>query len=80
MTIYVDQIKRHGSGLWCHMATDSDLDELHRIASDIGLKREWFQDHPRVPHYDLRPSKRALAVECGAQPIGTLEMVRRCRK
>jgi hypothetical protein len=80
LAIYVDQIQKHKSGLWCHMATDGDLEELHKMAVAIGLKRDWFQDHQRVPHYDLRPSKRALAIKHGAQQIGTLAMVKKCGK
>lgn len=43
-----------------------NLDELHQMANMIGLKRSWFQDHPRLPHYDLVASKRRLAVSHGA--------------
>lgn len=74
MTVYVDKIsdypvvaeaaKRHGRR-WCHMWTDGDLSELHALAAKIGLRREWFQDGQH-PHYDLVPSKRALAIEVGA--------------
>lgn len=35
-----------------HLVADS-LDELHAFAQKIGLKREWFQDHPKHPHYDI---------------------------
>lgn len=74
MTIYVDKIQRHGSGPWCHMITDKDLEELHQMAEKIGLKRGWFQPHPRHPHYDLRPSKRTLALLAGAQVCQTVEI------
>ena len=39
----------------------------HAFAASIGLRREWFQDHPSAPHYDLTPAKRALAVANGAR-------------
>lgn len=35
-----------------HMVSDTNLEELHNFAQEIGLKREWFQDK-RLPHYDL---------------------------
>lgn len=82
MTIYVDplftaypqgsQAKRHGNE-WCHMITDGNLEELHKFAQSIGLKREWFQRNA-VPHYDLTPSKRALAVRKGAVEKGSKEL------
>ena len=49
----------------CHMYADT-LDELHIMASKIGLKRSWFQANHHLMHYDLTPSKRALAVRLGA--------------
>ena len=51
---------------WCHMWSE-DLDALHAMAAKIGLKREWFQDKGRFPHYDLTPNKRAAAVRAGAR-------------
>jgi hypothetical protein len=42
------------------------LSELHAMARKIGLKREWFQDHPQLKHYDLVPVKRQKAVSLGA--------------
>jgi hypothetical protein len=35
-----------------HLMADSII-ELYDAASRAGLKREWFQDHPRHPHYDV---------------------------
>jgi hypothetical protein len=72
--IYVDQLFDYGSkGLWCHMMTDhdGDLENLHRFAKRIGLRREWFQPHDAIPHYDLRPSKRVLAIKNGAVVLDT---------
>jgi alkanesulfonate monooxygenase SsuD/methylene tetrahydromethanopterin reductase-like flavin-dependent oxidoreductase (luciferase family) len=82
VTIYVDTLTEwpNANGLWCHMATDGDLDELHAMADRVGLKRAWFQDHPRVPHYDLRPSKRRLAVAAGAVEVGPKELLAVCRR
>ena len=79
MAIYVDDLSRYKTGLWCHMATDGDLEELHSFAKKIGLKRAWFQDHHCVPHYDLRPSKRTLAIKEGAISTNTVEIMRRWR-
>jgi hypothetical protein len=69
------QARRWGTK-WCHMWADKpeDEEELHRIAKAIGLRRAYFQcrgdttiaHHRRFPHYDLIPSKRALAIKAGA--------------
>jgi hypothetical protein len=52
------------SHLWCD---EGDEEKLHKLASEIGLRREWFQDKPHFPHYDLVPSKQKLAIEHGAK-------------
>ncbi|HKP51390.1 MAG TPA: DUF4031 domain-containing protein [Chloroflexia bacterium] len=87
--ILVDEIRKYKTGprgypYWCHMAsddlTDFGLEELHTMAETLGLKREWFQDHPRHPHYDLPPHKRELAIECGAIAVSSRELVKRCNR
>lgn len=55
---------RHGHR-WCHMWSD-DLNALHVMAAKIGMRREWFQNREGFPHYDLVPTRRALAVKFGA--------------
>jgi len=81
MTIYVDDcIWPYRGTKYCHMMVgkDDDLQELHDFAASIGLKREWFQDKPRHPHYDLAPSKRALAVNNGATEVNCFDLSRLC--
>jgi hypothetical protein len=41
-------------------------EELHAFALRIGLKRQWFQDAPRLWHYDLTASRRVAALKAGA--------------
>ena len=74
--ILVDPIIRYSSGEWCHMVSDESVEELHQFAAKIGLKRKAFQSVSR-PHYDLRPSKRRLAVSMGAEEVGIRDLVRR---
>ena len=72
--VYVDSLAEHGWLLRgrvvrsCHLFTDGQLDELHRLAAQIGLRREWFQDG-RLPHYDLTGSMRERAIRAGAWPV-----------
>ena len=48
--IYVDELVDYNGmtklkyDRWCHLWTDGDIDELHKFAQSIGLKRRWFQD------------------------------------
>lgn len=48
-----------------HLFADS-VEELHDFAGRIGLKREWFQNHQRLPHYDITANKRRQAIKNGA--------------
>lgn len=59
----------------CHLFSDTyDTDELHAFAAKIGLKRMWFQNNPRLPHYDLTPRKRAEAICHGAKQVTSREL------
>ena len=60
---------------WCHLWAD-DTEELHAFAARIGMKRAWFQNHPRLPHYDLVPSRRAAAIAAGAVEMSVRQWFR----
>ncbi len=52
-----------------HLMADT-LDELHAEAKRIGLKPEWFQGHPRHPHYDAWGApRRKLSVNCTSRQM-----------
>lgn len=87
MTIYVDPLIEHRNtkdeisrfGVeWCHMATDGEVEELLEMADKIGLKREWLQNRSFIPHFDLTPNKRKLAIKHGAEEVTAVELVKRC--
>ena len=59
--------------------TSCDLDALHAFALRIGLKRTWFQNDRRCPHYDLTRGANARAIAAGAVELdrrGMFEMIR----
>lgn len=70
MAIYVDPPMPIGGKFnnYCHMFADS-VDELHQFAERLKLKREWFQDKPDHPHYDIALRKRIVAVKLGAVEV-----------
>lgn len=78
--VYCDplmQCLRHAGWKWsqsCHMFSD-DLEALHAFAYRIGLRREWFQARERVPHYDLNPRRREVAVIAGVVELTRREAV-----
>lgn len=81
--ILVDGIQTYDTRLryknWCHMVSDVSEDELHEFAQRLGLKREWAQLRPKAStaHYDLIPTKRALAIKWGAVEVTSRELVTR---
>lgn len=60
----------------CHLMTDGPIEILHAFAHRLGLQREWFQDHPLHPHYDLTASKRRQALKLGAVFVPAREQAR----
>ncbi|HWX71203.1 MAG TPA: DUF4031 domain-containing protein [Xanthobacteraceae bacterium] len=77
MVVYVDQAMWAWQGLkWCHLLAD-DLDDLHRFAASLGIKRTSFQAAPKssVPHYDLTAYERKQAIARGAVPCTRTEIV-----
>ena len=82
MMVYVDELITWSSsfGPSCHMMTDGELEELHTMADKIGLKRNWFQNKPGLPHYDLKKGKREMAIRNGAVPTTSKEMLQKCRR
>jgi hypothetical protein len=77
MTVYVDDAVWKWQGLkWCHLLAD-DVDELHRFAARLGIRRNSYQGPPRTtaPHYDLTGFERRRAIALGAKPCSREEIV-----
>ncbi len=82
MAVYVDPLMNcvpNKDWRWsksCHLVADS-LEELHKFAQRIGMKRSWFQATSRVPHYDLNVGRRKKAIELGVIELSRKEFVER---
>ncbi len=77
MAVYVDAAIWSWHGFrWCHLLAD-DIDELHRFAAEIGLKRISYQGPPKTgtPHYDLTAYERGVALRRGAIASSRTEIV-----
>lgn len=77
LTLYVDECRwwfrdRH----WCHLVSDSSLDELHDFASMLGVSARAFHGD----HYDLPEEWRSRAVESGAVEVSSRELLGRLRE
>jgi hypothetical protein len=76
MSILVDEAIWSWRGRrWAHLVSDESYDELHQFALAIGLERRWFQGD----HYDVPSEVRLAAIEAGATPVGSRELLRRLR-
>lgn len=65
-----------------HLASSS-LEDLHHVAERIGLKKEWFQDVEKHPHYDILPGKIMCKVNeliCSGEicRCSSKDLVKRC--
>jgi hypothetical protein len=60
---------------WCHLVSDTSLDELHGFAAGLGIPRRAFQGD----HYDVPEEHRPAAVAAGAHEVESRELVRRLR-
>jgi hypothetical protein len=59
--------------IWCHLVSDESYDELHAFAQRLDIPRRAFQGD----HYDLPEDHRTRAIELGATPVSSRELVRR---
>jgi hypothetical protein len=76
MAVLVDPLREYpDTGLpfraWCHLVSDASFEELHAFAAALGIPRRFFQGD----HYDLPEHLRARAVELGAGPVSTRELI-----
>lgn len=84
MSVFVDDAQNssphlfYGRGRFAHLSADT-RDELHVFAARLGLRRSWFEERPRLWHYDVTQTKRAEAIALGAEPVTTREFIRRLR-
>ena len=69
MTVYVDDAVVHWRGRrWAHLMADT-LDELHALATQLGIPRRAFQDKTSGAHYDVTTELRDDAIALGAVAI-----------
>ncbi|HBE02406.1 MAG TPA: hypothetical protein DC049_08005 [Spirochaetia bacterium] len=73
--VYVDKInpcrptRDWPYATYCHLLADT-IEELHEFAvGKLGMKRAWFQNTSKLPHYDLTIGNRFKALKLGAVEI-----------
>ena len=58
---------------WAHLVSDESYEELHAMAEQLGIPRRAFQGD----HYDVPTEYRDRAIELGAVPVTSRELIRR---
>jgi hypothetical protein len=61
--------------LWSHLASDESLEELHGFAAALGVPERGFDRD----HYDVPAEHYQAALDAGAEPVSSREIVRRLR-
>lgn len=67
-------VPAHGR-LWSHLASDTSYEELHVFARGLGIPERGFDRD----HYDVPSEWYDAAVEAGATPVSSRELVARLR-
>jgi len=68
-----------GRMIMSHMIADT-LDELHEMASLIGVSKKHFQNKPKKPHYDVCKQMKKKAISLGAKQVNDREIIRILRQ
>lgn len=72
--ILVDPPAWPGHGrLWSHLASDVSFEELHAFAAGLGIPARGFDGD----HYDLPAADYQRAVDAGAVPVRSRDLVAR---
>lgn len=58
--------------MWCHLVSDTSLEELHAFAAELGIPERGFGGD----HYDLPEEFRQKAIDLGAIPTSSQDIVR----
>jgi hypothetical protein len=61
--------------LWCHLISDTSLDELHAFARTLGIPERGFSGD----HYDIPEDYRLQAIAAGARPVPSRQIVEALR-
>jgi hypothetical protein len=59
--------------MWSHLASDTSYDELHVFAQSLGVPARGFDGD----HYDVSAEYYQSAVDAGAVPVRSRELVER---
>ena len=58
--------------LWCHMVSDTSIEELKDFASKLGIPDKGFQGD----HFDVPEHMRQIAIDQGAKEVTSREILR----
>ena len=58
--------------LWCHMISDTSVDELKKFALEMGIPERGFQGD----HFDVPEHMREIAIANGAKEVSSRDIVK----
>jgi hypothetical protein len=66
---------KYGRMIMSHMAADT-IEELHKMAQNIGISKKHFQDKKGKPHYDICKQNKQKAIKLGAIEVNDRELIK----
>lgn len=70
-----DELKYYCDNARHLICTPYSVDNLHRMARDLEIKRCWFHAHPKHPHYDI-PKKRIEEIQSKCNLISSKKLIK----
>ncbi len=55
------------------------IENLHKMADDLGIKRCWFHKKSKYPHYDI-PKRRIEEIKAKCDIITTIELLKKIKQ
>jgi hypothetical protein len=58
------------------MISDNGIEDLHKFALTIGVKRHFFHSSAKIKHYDISGDQLDNAIIAGAVQVSSRELIR----
>lgn len=75
MAVYVDFASIPYKGKVRHHLTADSIPEMHAFCESLEIARAWYHKASTHPHYDITSKQREAAIDKGAIPVTSRELL-----